>query len=164
MARQVAKDNFRDSRMSEIAELKKSGCFQTASIDQSKGHRLYRARFVDKLKQDRTKRSRLLFAASNDQERGLFTAAPTMKRITLRLILSIAASYRFPVFTRDITKAFVMTKTPLRRPMYMRAPSEFKLQKGKVLKVMRPLYSMPESLMHWYTTYKNYHREKLQME
>ena len=35
MVIEVAKDNFRDSRMSEIAELKKIGSFRTVSIDQS---------------------------------------------------------------------------------------------------------------------------------
>lgn len=45
----------------------------------------------------------------------------------------------------------------------MRAPSEMVLEPGKILKVIRPLYGMPESPMHWFATCLKYHRSNLGM-
>lgn len=56
-----------------------------------------------------------------------------------------------------------MSQTPLRRLVYLKAPSIMGLEKEKVLKVVRPLYGMPESPMHWFKTYLEYHKEKLGM-
>jgi len=39
-----------------------------------------------------------------------------------------------------------------------------KLEKGKVLKVLKPLYGMPESPMHWFKTYIDYHNSDMNMK
>jgi len=154
---------YRESRMEEIEGLQKLGCFEIVSEEQAKGYRLYRPRFVDVTKPSGVKRSRLCVAACNDQEHGLFTAAPTIKRLSLRLLLAVTAIKEFELHTRDVTKAFVMSRTPLRRPVYLKPPSEMQVEKSKVLKVIRPLYGMPESPIHWFKTYSDYHRDKLGM-
>lgn len=159
-----SKDYYRASRLDEISSLQELCCFEIVEKRESEGHRLYRPVFVDKVKSDGTKRSRLCAAACNDQEHGLFTATPTIKRISLRLLLSMSATYRLNLFTRDATKAFVNSKTKLRRPIYMQAPSEMNLEAGKVLKVVKQLYGMPESPMHWFKTYLDYHRTSLSMQ
>lgn len=159
----IPKEQFFESRQEEINALHELKCFDIVDESESHGHRLYRARFVDKLKADGSKRSRLCVAACNDRNHGLFTGAPTVKRMSLRLLASLSTSYGYELYTRDVTKAFVMSKTLLRRPVFMKPPSEMKLQKGKVVKVIKPLYGMPESPMHWYNTYLGYHRESLGM-
>ena len=155
---------YRDSRLAEINGLKKAGCFKVVDISTCEGHRLYRPVFVDKMKLDGEKKSRMCVAACNDQEHGLLTGAPTVKRLSMRILTSVAAAYRLKLFIRDVIKAFVQSTTTLRRPVYMRAPKEMGLPPGKVLQVLKPLYGMPESPMHWYTTYAGHHKEKMGME
>ena len=57
-----------------------------------------------------------------------------------------------------------MSKTPFRRPVFLRHPSEMLLRKHKRLKVVRPLYVMPESPMHWFKTFFHHHRNELGMK
>ncbi len=154
---------YRSSRLEEINGLQEQGCFEVFYKQESDSHRMCRPVFVDKAKPDGSKRSRLCAAVYNDQDHGLFTAAPTLKRTSLRLLIGTAASLKLDTFTRDVTKAFVMSKTKLLRTVYMKAQSEMKLDKMSVLKAMRPLYGMPESLMHWFKTYLDYHRMALDM-
>lgn len=134
-------------------------------VDKSEadGHRLYRAVFVDKVKADGQKKSRLCVAGSNDQDHGLLTGAATMKRLSIRLLTALSIVFGFHLFTRDVTKAFVQSKTLLTRPANMRAPAEIEIPRGQVLKVLKPLYGMPESPMHWYSTYIDYYKTRMGM-
>ena len=47
--------------------------------------------------------------------------------------------------------------------MYVRAPKEMNFIKTAVLKVIKPLYGMPESPIHWFKTFLQHHTEKLSM-
>lgn len=49
--------------MVEIDALQNLGCFRVAPADEEKHHRIYRARFVDYVKANGTKRSHLCAAA-----------------------------------------------------------------------------------------------------
>lgn len=155
---------FLESRLYELNGLQELGCFEIVDASEAKNHRIYNHSFVDKVKDNGTRKSRLCVAAFNDKDHGLFTAAPTVKRISIRFMMCITSSYGFDLATRDVKKAFVMSKTQLRRPVYMRAPKEMRLPKGQLLKVVRTLYGMPESPMHWFKTYGDYHRDELGMK
>lgn len=160
----LKKDFYRFSRMEEITALQEIGCFEIVDRGEAKDSRLYRCTFVDSVKPDGRKRSRLCAAACNDQNHGCLTAAPTIKRMSLRLLFALAASSKFHLFTRDETKAFVMSKTKLLLLIYAQAPMEMKLPRDKVIRIILPLYSMPESPMHWYKTYLDYHIQVLGMK
>ncbi len=150
--------------MKELKDLEDSGCFEIVDAKEATRHRIYRHSFVDTVKHDGRRKSRLCVAAFNDKDHGLFTAAPTVKRISIRLMLSICASFKYQLYTRDVKQAFIQSKTKLRRPVYMRAPPEMALPKHQLLKVVRSLYGMPEAPMHWFKTYGDHHREKLAMD
>lgn len=154
---------WNESRRQELQFLSELSVFEVVDVAESKGHRLYRSKFLDKIKANGDNHSRLCAAAWNDQEHGLFTAAPTIRRISLRLLFAICAAYGYELSSRDVVRAFLRSKTKLRRPIYMRAPKEMGLRKGQILKVLRPLYGMPESPIHWYKTYLDHHREELKM-
>lgn len=83
---------YRDSRLSELQDLKELGSFEVGDASEATGHRIYRHSFVDKVKSDGTKKSRFCVAAFNDKSHGLFTAAPTVKRISIRLMLSLCTA------------------------------------------------------------------------
>lgn len=102
-------------------------------------------------------------AACNDKEHGPFTAASTKKRISFRMLVPVAVIKRMSLYVRDVTKAFVMSKTELRRPIYMTLPKEMRLENGKGFRVVSLVYGMPEAPVHWFKTYIDYHREKLNM-
>ncbi len=139
------------------------GTFEIADLEEAKVNLIYKSVFVNMVKPGGEKCSRLCVATYNDKEHGLFTAAPTIRRMSLRFLTSIVSSYGFVIYTRDIKKAFVMSKTVLRQPFFIKPPKELNMQ-GKVLKVIRPLYGMPESPMHWFKTYLDYHLRNLEMK
>lgn len=56
-----------------------------------------------------------------------------------------------------------MSYTRLRRALFMKAPHELRSANNDVLRVVRPLYVMPESLIHWFKTYSDYHQTNLKM-
>ncbi len=62
-------------------------------------------------------------------EHGLFTAGPTIKRLSLLLLFALVRMHKLTMITRDVTKAIVMSKTPLRRAVYLKAHPEMGLQK-----------------------------------
>lgn len=99
----------------------------------------------------------------SDQEHVLFTAVPTMKRLSLRSLLSVAANERFQVHVCDVTKAFRMFQTPLLSPVYTRPRPEMGSCEGKIVKVICSMYGMPEPPVHWFKTYSYYHGSKLEM-
>lgn len=108
-----------------------------APAEEAKRHLIYRTRFDDYVKANGTKGSRLCVSAYNDHDHELFTATPAIKRILLQILLAIFATEKLPFHMRDVTKAFVMSKTSLRRPPYLRPPTEMKLEKNTLLKVVK---------------------------
>jgi hypothetical protein len=63
----------------------------------------------------------------------------------------------------DISQAYVQSHTPLSRDFYIQPPTELGLPTGTVLKVVRPLYGVPEAGNHWFNTYHRHHLEQLAM-
>lgn len=57
-----------------------------------------------------------------------------------------------------------MSKTPLTRPIYIRAPREMRIDEGIVMKVIKPFYGKPESPVHWFKTCTDYHSKQLGMK
>ena len=130
--------------------------------------RIFGSRFVDELKKvgdDLRKKSRLI--AQNYADEGaatIPTKAPTVQRFSQRIALSIAASIsHMNTYTRDITQAYIQSQTQLERDVYIKAPDELGLDEDYVLKVVKPLYGIPESGLHWYLTYLSHHLDTLKM-
>ena len=71
------------------------------------------------------------------------------------------------LYLRDISQAYVQSTTTLNRDFYIKPPqelaNEFGLWKDSILKVIKPLYSIPEAGNHWFKTYHLHYTEKLQM-
>lgn len=59
--------------------------------------------------------------------------------------------------TRDVTEAYIRTTTRLEMEVFIRPPKELNLPQRQVLKVLKPLYEIPESGIHWYLTYLKHH-------
>lgn len=110
---------------------------------------------------DWSRKARLCVAACNEQAHGLFTTALTIERISIRILLASIVTGRLELDIRGVTKAFVMSKKVLRRPVYTHAPKETGIEKAKVVRVARLVYAIPESPMHRYKTSMGYHKHML---
>ena len=75
-----------------------------------------------------------------------------------------------PILLRDIsnniTQAYVQSKTKLISPIYATPPKQMReeTRPQEILKILKPLYGIPESGTHWYGTYHNHHQTKLEMK
>ncbi len=67
------------------------------------------------------------------------------------------------MFTRNVSQAYTQSDFALSRPIYSRPPSEMQLPDGCVLKVLRPLYGLPEAGVHRFQTHQKHHIAVLNM-
>lgn len=65
-----------------------------------------------------------------------------------RLILCLALYDNLEIHIRDITQAYTQSKSQLARDFYVRPPQELNLPEGMMLKVLLPLYGVPEAGTH----------------
>jgi hypothetical protein len=72
------------------------------------------------------------------------------------------------LYLRDISQAYVQSTTLLNRNFYVNPPHELarelNLKDDSVLKVVKPLYGVPEAGNHWFKTYHSHYINELSME
>lgn len=104
----------------------------------------------------------------NDADEGsasVATKAPTVQNFSQRLLLALSASLpKMPAFLRDISKDYTQSSTDLEREVLIHPPTELEFPPGTVLKVVKPMYGIPESGLHWYLAYLEHHLGRLGME
>ncbi|KHJ33034.1 hypothetical protein EV44_g5522 [Erysiphe necator] len=138
-----------------------------------RGLRLFNSRMVNEIKGKATpnpyEKSRLVIQAYHDLEKSnLLTQSPTIQRASQRLILVLTPSLlsTCSLCLRDISQAYVQSSTKLNREIIAKPPAEIASQmpENSVLKILKPLYGIPEAGTHWYNTYHKHHCEKLFMK
>lgn len=165
-----SKDTFEASRQKELRGLLELDVFEAvpaASIPE--GTRIFGSRFVDEIKMPGTPKaypkSRLVVQAFKDSgKEQVLTQSPTLQRVSQRILLSFSVSLKnHNLYLRDITQAYVQSRTHLIRDFYIKPPIELGLNKDTLLKVIKPLYGVPEAGNHWFNTYHKLHKEGLNM-
>jgi Cu2+-containing amine oxidase len=153
-------EQFAESRHAEVLGLIAKDVFEiTTKSEVLRGSRIFNSRFVDEVKNKGTSKefmkSRLVVQAYNDDEKRLvLTQSPTIQRVSQRIILCIAAITQETtrLYLRDISQAYIQSTTSLNRDFYIKPPRELvahlNLQEGAILKVIKPLYSVPEAGNH----------------
>ena len=72
------------------------------------------------------------------------------------------------LYLRDISQAYVQSTTKLNRDFYIVAPRELTdelgIDEGSIIKVIKPLYGVPEAGNHWFNTYHTHHTKELRIE
>jgi hypothetical protein len=161
---------FAHSRQKEVNGLIDKGVFQLVhKTDIPHGIRIFNSRFVDEIKNKGTdkafEKSRLVVQAYNDEEKtAVLTQSPTIQRVSQRILLAIAATFpKYNVYLRDITQAYTQSTTNLNRDFYITPPKGITQWDGFYLKVVKPLYGVPEAGNHWFGTYQKHHIDKLHM-
>ena len=174
---EVNPNQFTSSRHKEITGLLENGVFEVINPkDVPTNIRIFNSRFVDEIKNPGTdkafEKSRLVVQAYNDEEKNLvLTQSPTIQRVSQRLIICLAAILQDSgkeLYLRDITQAYVQSTSDLSRDFYIKPPSELIKMLGMndnfVLKVVKPLYGVPEAGNHWFATYHKHHTDGLNMQ
>lgn len=162
--------DFTSSRQKELDGLIKTGVFEfIKATDIPATTRIFNSRFLDQVKFEGTpkayEKSRLVVQAYKDNgKKAVLTQSPTIQRVSQRLILCLALHADLEIHIRDITQAYTQSKSQLVRDFYVRPPRELALPEGMLLKVLLPLYGVPEAGTHWFHTYHNHHTEKLKLQ
>jgi len=94
------------------------------------------------------------------------TYAPVAKMATIRTVLALAARYDHEIHQVDIKNAFLNGEFEENETIYMKLPPELELtkEKGKVLKLLKPIYGLRQSARHWYTRLWGVLRKGLKMK
>jgi hypothetical protein len=162
--------DFTSSRQKELDGLLQRGVFEfIKAADVPLNARIFNSRFVDQIKLEGTpkayKKSRLVVQAYRDDgKKTVLTQSPTIQRASQRLILCLAVRANLDIYIRDISQAYTQSKSQLARDFYARPPQELNLPPGMLLKVLLPLYGVPEAGTHWFRTYHNHHVKKLELQ
>ena len=160
----------------KIDDLINRGVFSFEKYDKARhgGTHIFGSRMVREIKGKTTskpyEKSRLVIAGYNDEEKySLLTQSPTIQRMSQRIILSLTPTlietHDMTLSLRDITQAYTHSETTLDRLVLAKLPVELKEKypEGTIMRVIKPLYGIAESGVHWWTTYQNHHRDLLGM-
>jgi hypothetical protein len=151
--------SFTAFRQKEIADLLEKEVFLPINKrDVSSNIRIFNSRFVDEVKNPGTEKafekSRLMVQAFNDQNKTLvLTQSSIIQRVSQRLIICLAASLsQIDLYLRDITQAYVQSRSNLNRDFYVQSLSELiklmGISNNCILKVVKPLYDVPKADNH----------------
>jgi hypothetical protein len=169
----IGEPDYVESRRKELNGLLDKGVFKIVGSDVvPEGTRVFGSRFVDEIKNKGTEKafekSRLVVKAFNDHGKELvLTQSPTIQRMSQRIILALTPMLQakgLSLYLRDISQAYVQSTTEINRNFFVRAPKELGLQEGSLLKIVKPLYGIPEAGNHWFRTYHQHHTKMLAMD
>lgn len=167
---------FEESDAAEIDALANEEVFRFVRYDPGNhGHlRIFKTRMVREVKNKSTKpmeKSRLVVQGYGDEEKeSILTQAPTVQRMSQRLILALGPTlvrdFACQGELRDITQAYTQAHDPLTRTVIAYLPLELRdrYPPDTVLLILKPLYGLAESGLHWYKTYHTHHTETLGMK
>lgn len=92
------------------------------------------------------------------------TKSPIIQISSQRIICCTAASLtNHKPYILDMPQAYIQSRSNPERVIYLQAPEEMGLAHDECLLVLKPLYGIPESGLHWFLTFQNHHIEKLVM-
>lgn len=89
----------------------------------------------------------------------------TLQPSSIPLLLALAATHGFDIWTSDVRQAYLQSTDPLARDVFIARPvPEFELDPSQFLQILKPLYGLCESGDLWHETLDRHHREDLGMK
>ena len=160
---------FKDARRKELRGIIDNKNFKAVKRSSvAKRSRIFGTRIIDAFKTvgDITNLKSWLIA-QNYQEKNAKSIAkksPTIQLASERIVCITGAWHKNnKPYNRDTPQAYIETKTKLDRLIYLEAPEEMRLQPDECLLVIRPLYGIPDSGIHWFLAIQDYHITNLGM-
>jgi hypothetical protein len=165
---------FDAAKRAEIDGLFKKGTFRIVErADVFAEHRHGRpnilpCRFVLAVKheEDGTQRlkARLVVGGHRDFEKGnMLHDASTVRHGYIRLLVSLATIFEFPVWTIDVDQAYLQAEVPLQRRIYIAPKEGVQLRPTELLQLVKPLYGITEAGDYWGETVRSHHLNDLSM-
>lgn len=108
---------------------------------------LYKARFIVQGRKDREKEM-------------IKHISRTVGYKNIRILWTIATIFNLEVRPQDVTKAFIQGHQ-MQRDVYVKNTAQFKLERGMLLKILKPLYGLSKSGDHWFHKYRTFLLTKL---
>lgn len=159
--------SFAKAREEKICSLIKNGTFHAVNISSvGKDNRIFGSKFVQRLKpvDDADWYKSQLDAQNNEdkQAANILKKAPTVERFEQRFILSLAATMgEASPHISNITQTCIQSATALDREIYIRSPKELNSPPDLKRKVVKPLYWIPASSLHWHLINWDHHISSL---
>jgi Reverse transcriptase (RNA-dependent DNA polymerase) len=102
-------------------------------------------------------KARFVLGGHRDNDRkSLVHATTTLKQQSVRILLALAALFGFEVTAADVIAAYVQSAENLQRDVFVR-PSCMKLGPKELIRIVKPLYGLPDSGDYWGETFRNHH-------
>ncbi|EED11957.1 hypothetical protein TSTA_000350 [Talaromyces stipitatus ATCC 10500] len=166
---------FELSSVAEIDGLIANGTFKIVHRDDVnlRDLHIFNSRLVNEIKGKNEipyKKSHLVIQGYNDAGKaGILTQAPIIQWASQRLLISLIPtllSMDMVVEIRDITQVYTQAKTKLQRIIVTNLSKEIrgKYPPGSLLLVEGALYGIPEASVHWFGTYHEHYKVKIDME
>lgn len=122
--------------------------------------------FILSIKDTNTKAGKFkalfIFQAHTSAEKAiLFQSAPIISQKSIPLLVSVTAIQRSHLLSQEITQAYLPSAMNMSRDIFFRAPKAFCLKSSKLIKFLKPLYSLSDYVHHWHMTVKHHFRRDL---
>jgi hypothetical protein len=152
----------------EVSGLINRRAFSLVLVDEVHSHAdIIGTRNITRLKHfatiDDEPKYRLTIQGCQDAEKKrIVTTAPTVSHASIRILISFAAIKVYPVWTKDMTHAFLQSKDIFSRDLYAMLPLELRsVFKGYVLKMLKPLYGTKEAGTYWNAAFSGDWKQKV---
>lgn len=100
----------------------------------------------------------------NEDKPYLVHASSNLKQDTVRMLFELASLVGLEIWGQDISQAYLQRSSEVMREVYMDPKSkEFNLKPGQILKLIKTLYSLPDSGDRWHHALKDSMVKKMKM-
>jgi hypothetical protein len=88
----------------------------------------------------------------------------TVRQISTRLIVSLAATLDFRIWSQDVKQAYLQSSEKLMRKVYLKPSTEFGLPQNALLGLHKPRYGLADSGAYWHNPMSRHLKEDLKMK
>ncbi|KAA8491186.1 Retrovirus-related Pol polyprotein from transposon TNT 1-94 [Porphyridium purpureum] len=147
---------YNEAKQDELQGLENRAVFKTVQTSQAPvGSNVLHTKWVLKTKEapggEFVRKARLTVLGHLDRDKHMqVPEAPTLRSMSLMLLLAHAVASDLEVWTMDAVQAFLQSTFPLDREVYVVPPPEWKPEaKLRLWKLLKPLYGLADAPTYW---------------